>query len=381
MMAFFDHKHVLSLWKSHTGETPHCLPRSIRLSPRSWGLQGITMTLRDLLIRYPAIHTHNLDEMRADLMGRLGASRVDVRRDVGRLDARFNRHSIDAISLYFGAIGAEARLAFQESDFFRLQIILRGSAAAISRGVPMGATISESIVVAAGTIFDQSYSADCAQLCVRLRSDALLSKLEALTGIPPRSVLKLDTPAGILGDQARTVNRLALLLASELDSIEPSINPIVVSEIEQAIVIAFLCACPHNFSHLLNGTPKTLAPWQVRLAEEFIAANWNRAISVESLAAAVGCSVRSIFRSFKGSRGQSPLAFIKRTRFEHAREMLRLADVDTTVSGVAFACGFQNLSHFARNYRSLFGELPSATLARGKGTPKTELCGSADKRP
>jgi transcriptional regulator GlxA family with amidase domain len=32
------------------------------------------------------------------------------------------------------------------------------------------------------------------------------------------------------------------------------------------------------------------------------------------------------------------------------------------VTGVAFACGFQNLGHFARDYRLRFGELPSETL-------------------
>jgi hypothetical protein len=96
--AFFDHKHVLSLRKSYAGAAPHCFglfmgPITAFAGPP----KDHDMTLRNLLSRYPAIHTH-LDEMRADLMGRLGASRVDVRRDVGRFDARFSRHRIDAIS-------------------------------------------------------------------------------------------------------------------------------------------------------------------------------------------------------------------------------------------------------------------------------------------
>jgi AraC-like DNA-binding protein len=331
------------------------------------------MTLRDLLNRYPATHTQNFDEMRDDLIERAGALRVDVQRDVGHLDARINRHSIDAISLFYATFGVPARVEFPESNFFRLQIVLSGSAEAISRGAPMGAMLSESIVVASGEIVVQNSSVDCTQLGIRIRADSLLSKFEALTGYQPGNALKFDTPTTILREQARTVNRLVLLLASELDSIGPSINPMVFAEIEQAIIVAFLCACPHNFSHLLNGNPRAVAPWQVRIAEEFIAANWNRAISIESLATAVGCSVRSIFRSFRDSRGQSPLAFVKRTRFDHAREMLHVAHANTTISSVALACGFQNMSHFARDYRKLFGELPSETLARGKGTPKTDL--------
>jgi len=34
------------------------------------------------------------------------------------------------------------------------------------------------------------------------------------------------------------------------------------------------------------------------------------------------------------------------------------------VTAVAFACGFGNLGHFARDYREVFGERPSMTLAR-----------------
>jgi transcriptional regulator GlxA family with amidase domain len=38
----------------------------------------------------------------------------------------------------------------------------------------------------------------------------------------------------------------------------------------------------------------------------------------------------------------------------------------TTVTDVAFACGFGNLGHFAIYYRRQFGETPSATLRRAR---------------
>jgi transcriptional regulator GlxA family with amidase domain len=60
------------------------------------------------------------------------------------------------------------------------------------------------------------------------------------------------------------------------------------------------------------------------------------------------------------------MAFAKRIRLRHAHEMLSAPDRATTVTGVAFACGFANLGHFAREYREAFQVLPSATLQHAR---------------
>ena len=45
-----------------------------------------------------------------------------------------------------------------------------------------------------------------------------------------------------------------------------------------------------------------------------------------------------------------------------------LAAGATSVSDVALVCGFGNFGNFANYYRIKFGELPSQTLKRAKGT-------------
>ena len=52
----------------------------------------------------------------------------------------------------------------------------------------------------------------------------------------------------------------------------------------------------------------------MRRAEQYIEANWNRAITVEALAAATSVSARSLFYSFRAARGCSPMDFVKRLR-------------------------------------------------------------------
>ena len=118
---------------------------------------------------------------------------------------------------------------------------------------------------------------------------------------------------------------------------------------------------------LLERQPPSIAPWQVRRVEDYIAANWDQPIGVEDLAAATGASVRSIFRTFKQCRGYSPMEFVKQVRLRRAHEMLTCGDTTTSVTDVAFACGFGDLGRFSKDYRARFGALPSATLHRSKG--------------
>lgn len=107
-------------------------------------------------------------------------------------------------------------------------------------------------------------------------------------------------------------------------------------------------------------------PWQVRRAEAYIEANWDQRMSADDIAASAGTSQRNLFRTFQQSRGYSPMEFARLSRLRHAQVMLKLPDAMTTVSGVAVACGFENLGQFSRAYRRAFGETPSQVLSRAK---------------
>ena len=90
-------------------------------------------------------------------------------------------------------------------------------------------------------------------------------------------------------------------------------------------------------------------------------------VAPSQVAALPSLGEKDIFRAFQLSRGYSPLAFAKQVRLRHARCILNLADATTTVTNVAFACGFSDLGHFSKDYRRMFGELPSQALCRAKG--------------
>ena len=98
---------------------------------------------------------------------------------------------------------------------------------------------------------------------------------------------------------------------------------------------------------------------------EFVAARARRPIQISELCAALGVSDTTLRRCCRQHLGMGPIRYIWLRRMELAREALSRADhAKTTVTAIAMDHGFWELGRFSVEYRSLFGEPPSATLGR-----------------
>lgn len=71
-----------------------------------------------------------------------------------------------------------------------------------------------------------------------------------------------------------------------------------------------------------------------------------------------GMSKASFAREFRRYTGCTFTEFLNRVRLDHARRMLRGGK--DTISTIAYATGFSNLSHFNRLFRRAYGRPPSA---------------------
>ncbi|WKA26190.1 PAS domain-containing protein [Bradyrhizobium roseum] len=111
------------------------------------------------------------------------------------------------------------------------------------------------------------------------------------------------------------------------------------------------------------------SPKQMSEMLAYIDENWNEPLSIDLLAKQAGCSSRKIHRFF-ASEGTTAVAHIKKVRLRHSRQQLSNPERGTTVTGVALACCFQNVGHFARDYRNEFGELPSETLKQARSSER-----------
>jgi AraC family ethanolamine operon transcriptional activator len=102
----------------------------------------------------------------------------------------------------------------------------------------------------------------------------------------------------------------------------------------------------------------------VAAAEAFMDAQVARPVYTDELCAALGVSARRLHDAFHAALGMSPHAYLKSRRLMLVHRALRgRPDGPDLVKSVALGHGFWHLGHFARDYRELFGELPSETLA------------------
>jgi len=78
----------------------------------------------------------------------------------------------------------------------------------------------------------------------------------------------------------------------------------------------------------------------------------------------LGVSERTLQYAFRSYVDMSPLAYLRLCRLHRVRATLKASDPqNTTVTAIAMRYGFLHLGRFALEYRQLFNETPSATLA------------------
>jgi AraC-like DNA-binding protein len=124
----------------------------------------------------------------------------------------------------------------------------------------------------------------------------------------------------------------------------------------------------HNYSDELVQSRPTPVPGVVRRAERFIIDNAGTPITVSDVADSLGISLRSLQAGFRQWRETTPAALLRQARLQLVRDELVRSGPECNVTTVAVRHGFSHLGRFSAQYRSAFGEDPSATLRRGRAT-------------
>jgi len=317
----------------------------------------------DPLQRFPIFRTSDSEEFTHALLTRFGASKAEVKHPAS-FEARGNLVQLPSIGLVYGHSSTGVRANYPEAERFRLLTALTGNGHALIENSSVAVHAGQSCIISPGQKAVLASEAGHEWFNLRIDPGAFERKLAYLLGARPSGRLEFESAVNRNSPRFQQLWRLVRFFAEQLDATSDQLPALVLHELEQTILVAFLSANPHSFSHLLEREPKDMLPSHVRRAEDFIEAHWDQAITIEKLVEATGVGARAIFRAFQQTRGYSPMAFARMVRLRHARGMLSTPDKETSVTAVAFVCGFGNLGHFARDYRETFGERPSETLAK-----------------
>ncbi|MFA7282069.1 MAG: AraC family transcriptional regulator [Sterolibacterium sp.] len=208
--------------------------------------------------------------------------------------------------------------------------------------------------------------ADCDQVMVRIDKELLERICAQHIGHELSAPVRFDLGLDLSGIKGSRWSALVSYLLAEIDSKSPLMNSLLLrTQIEHLVVTTLLLTQNHNYSNALSHPARIIAPSHVKRVEDYICAHADEPLTISELAAYAKVSTSSLFAGFRAFRKTTPMAHLKSVRLQRANEELRRANrTSETVANVAMRWGFGHLSYFAKDYRKMFGELPSETLRK-----------------
>ena len=291
-------------------------------------------------------------------------------RDADKLDARINGVYMPGMYLGYIQYGPSVAVRTAARDDYWLQLPLRGRLEVVNgrRGVICDTSRAAVASPCRNDYYLVKSDEGCGGIRISFFKSALLDCLTSLLGEQPRTPLEFAPEMDVSAGYGRSLAQYLLMAVRDFDS--PGALPwgdAMLASFQQFIMTTLLTVQPHNFSAALQRLETSLAPRDVKRAVDYIQANLDGPISINDITAIAGVPGRTLFKHFKDFKGTSPMQYLRNARFDRVRRILLLADQAESITQIAMEAGFQHMGRFAVEYRSRFGESPSATLRRRKG--------------
>ena len=110
----------------------------------------------------------------------------------------------------------------------------------------------------------------------------------------------------------------------------------------------------------------------LRRARDAMNRDYAQPLDVPALARGALMSTGHFARCFRSAFGEPPYSYLMTRRIERAKALLRRGDM--TVTEVCFAVGCSSLGSFSSRFTELVGESPSAYRARNHAEPGVPAC-------
>lgn len=214
-----------------------------------------------------------------------------------------------------------------------------------------------------GTTLDATH--DHERLAIWIPAGSLRQRLAGLLGAPGREDIVFTPIVNLNTAQGEKILRLVRVLTETLgDPLPFGGSDLAFRSFTDLLLYSMLQNWPSNYSERLAQPVGCAVPAMVRRAEEYIRAHAAHPIALDEVAAAAGCSVRSLQLGFKRFRATTPTAAILHARLAAVHQALSSHGFAGSVTDLAYKYGFSNPGRFTKLYRTAFGVSPTESLWR-----------------
>jgi AraC-like DNA-binding protein len=214
-----------------------------------------------------------------------------------------------------------------------------------------------------GQSYYQNTSGPCSHSAMSLPLEMFASLSVAIVGRELRSSTPASitlTPAAMV--QLQSLHTAAVLLAEKAPAVIA--HPEAARGLEQALIESMINCLSDGEIH------EDKTAWRqhstiMRRFHRVVGQHLEEPLYVAELCREIGVSERSLRLCCQEHLGMGPKKYLLLRRIHLFRQALRESTPDqTTVTEIATQHGFWEFGRLAGEYKALFGELPSATLAR-----------------
>jgi AraC-like DNA-binding protein len=257
--------------------------------------------------------------------------------------------------------GADVRInAGEINDYYLIRTTLRGSGN-VTFGKQQAAMQNHRLTITspiADSVVDMDN--ECRNLILRISRDCVQRQLQQMLDRNVQQPLVFNVSVDGAAPILHTFNYICQLYKNSDAAALQQLN----EQFSDYLVSLLISQLPHNYSEELQHGGKNLSPSHVKRAIEYIEEHYENPIALSSLAMAAGVSIRTLQNSFKRFTDQTPSNFIRNLRLKKVHEALKSSEGGATVCDILVRHGISSFGHFAKQYRSRFGCLPSETAKK-----------------
>jgi AraC-like DNA-binding protein len=219
-----------------------------------------------------------------------------------------------------------------------------------------------------GADVEHLWSHDCGQLGIKIAAAEVVRQLEMLIDRPVQRPVEFARQLDLTTKASFSWLSLVGVLAREAGQHDGLLSHrLAVANLQHLLAEGLLLTQPHNYTDALNGDARPASHAVVKQAIDLMRAHPEMVWTTAELARATGVSARVLQKAFAIAGEPPPMTYLRLLRLHRVRA--ELTDASQTQSPVAVTAvagrwGFVHLGRFAQQYRQLFGEAPSQTLAR-----------------